>query len=322
MIELRKYTDASGRKAFLSVPGVLCYVPGEEKYLKSVLAPSKNVLFRAYHAAYFVAFDDGLPAGRVFAWCREKEGFFALLEGNCPELLLETAEEYLKQLGCTVLAGPYCCCPSFSFAGIMTYEEKPTLKRAALTPLIGDVDWHTYCRADMKPVEGFKSFELQVGAVNPLHDRAERAKKRFLLTVCRLRRGIGKNALPSVAYEIERPGNAAAAIEAERCLPLTSLFHSFCVRGKNGELLGYVMCLKGEVMRVSTLITKQEGVFSPPVTLCLLSAVWDSLIKRRVASVEASVIDVENEASIRVSERLGGTLKCRYDIFQKSITQK
>ena len=321
MIEVRKYTDARGRKAFLSVPGVHCYVPGEKQYLKSVLTPSKNVLFRACHAAYFVAFDDGLPVGKVFAWCRDTDGFFALLDGNCPEVLLETAEEYLKQFGCTVFAGPYCCCPSFSFAGALTYEEKPPLKRAALTALIGDVDRLSYYRMDMECTAGFKAFELQVGTVNPLHDRAERAKKRFSLTVCRLHRGIGKNTLPNVAYEIERPGNAAAAIEAERCLPLTALSHSFCVRGKNGELLGYVMCLKGEVMRVSTLITKQKNNFSPPVTLCLISALWDSLIKKHVSSVEASVIDTENEASIRVAERLGGTLKCQYDIFQKSITQ-
>lgn len=320
MIEVRKYTDARGRKAFLSVPGVHCCVPGEKQYLKSVLTPSKNVLFRACHAAYFVAFDDGLPAGRIFVWCRDTDGFFALLDGVCPEVLLEKAEEYVRQFGCTVLAGPFCCCPSFSFAGVLTYTEKPTFKRAALTPLIGNVDWRVYCTADMEPAMGFKSYELQVGAVNPMHDKAEKAKKRFSLTVCRLYRGIGKNTLPNVAYEIEHPGNAAAAIEAERCLPLTALSHSFCVRGKNGELLGYVMCLKGEVMRVSTLITKQKDTFSPPVTLCLISAVWDSLIKKCVSSVEASVIDTENEASIRVVERLGGTLKCQYDIFQKSIT--
>lgn len=322
MITIRKYTDASGRKAFLSVPGVFYYVPGEKKYLRSVLTPSKNVLFRAYHAAYFVAFDDGLPAGRVFVWRRDKEGFFALLDGNCPEALLSEAEEYLKQLGCTLLAGPFCCCPSFSFVGVKTYTEKPTYKRGALTALIGSVDWSFYYGTDMEPAEGCRAFELQVGAVNPLRDRAEKAKERFSLTVCRLHRGIGKNALPNVAYEIERPGNAAAAIEAERCLPLAALNHSFCVRGKNGELLGYVLCLKGEVLRVCTLITKKKDTFSPPVTLCLISAVWDSLIKKHVPSVEASVIDTENEASLRLAERLGGTLKCQYDIFQKSITQK
>ena len=317
--EIKCFRDGSGKKDFLAVCG-RTLTQNERKYIGRDLSPAANYLFSLADAAYFVAYGDGEPRGHVFVWRNGENGYFSHPEGECLPELMAHAEEYLGSLGCVSVSGPIGSGTGDQFVG---------------SPLIGQSRLHgvLMSRAELStsdalvkmgynPIPAYCDYCMNVPEINTLKKTAEKAAARFSLKVYRAGLGIGRNAMPSVAYEVEKKKKSLAALEMERLKPFIARRHSFCVRNNSGECLGYVLTFKnGQDVRIATLMTK-EGIFTPPVVLLLVSSLTDSLTQTGIKKAEAALIGMGNKPSKTLAKRLGGKALALYGIFQKSITQK
>lgn len=311
------YRDLTGRKDFLAVPAHHLSRK-EKKYLSGELSPKYNPVFEYADGAYFVAYNGYKPVGRVLVWRNEDVGHFSLLWGDFLQELLEEAEKYLKQLGCIRVSGPVGSGRGANFLGVTLWGVSG--QHALMTGHLGYWAGPALRKLHYEICETALCCEMIVPSENKLKDTAQRAARRYGLTIRQMRRGIGRFALPSVVHDVEWDNKVGAALEAERLLPMAKLRYCLCVHDEQGECLGYILTLAEKWnIRVMTIMTK-KGIYTPPVTTLLVSTLTDRLIEDGVGVVEASVIFDHNLPSKMVLVRLGAKVKRRIGIFQKTIT--
>lgn len=123
MIEVRAVRTGKDLKAFIDTPNLLyrgdpCYVPSLYAQAKGQFDRRKYPLFKHSEAEFFLALDDGHPAGRIVAFrnvphlerARDGTGFFGFFESvedfGVARKLLDAAVGWLAAKGLTSVVGP------------------------------------------------------------------------------------------------------------------------------------------------------------------------------------------------------------------------
>ena len=121
-VEVRESGTKSGVKAFIKFPfslyaGDPCYIPQLVRDLKTHFS-SRNPFLRQAEVKFFMAFKNGLPAGRIVSiidpehnsFHKEKAGFFGFFESvndsRVADALLTTVYDELMKQGMKVMRGP------------------------------------------------------------------------------------------------------------------------------------------------------------------------------------------------------------------------
>jgi hypothetical protein len=132
-------------KSFIKFPWRIyradpAWVPPLISEMKKLLSPQKNPFWNHAEAAYFLAYKDDRPAGRIAAivnhrhneFHKEKCGFFGFFEStNDPEVsgeLYATAEKWLSKKGMEIMRGPANPSSNDDWGFLLEgYNEPPTV---------------------------------------------------------------------------------------------------------------------------------------------------------------------------------------------------
>ena len=306
------------KRAFFSLSRACGYSRDEAEYLRLFCRPE--------NASYFIALKDGRPKARILVWkdaayqrnTGRRTAFFAFLDGdeNAFALLLEAAQNAYPDA--EALTGPVPPDGSGLFTG--QCDRPCGTDRGAFTGPGDAGQAQALLEAGFAPCMTEACFEIAVPAVNPYRAYAGRLSARFGIRVQKARFGLFGDGLSRAAYELAGAWQSETALQAGRIRRYISPRFSFVALDGNGRALGYVMTLRGRpLLRVTTLITK-DVPFRPAVTLLLLDALCESLIQSGITRAEASVIDVNNRPSVRLTQGTGARETRKYVRYYKELT--
>ncbi|MEZ5817629.1 MAG: hypothetical protein R3D44_11135 [Hyphomicrobiaceae bacterium] len=122
--EIRQIADTAGRRDWLAVPylvyaGDPSWIPPLDLQEKERISPSHNPLFAFGEAAFFVAYREARPVGRISAQVNRRHlehhhdgvgffGFFDCVDDQAiADGLLQTAAKWLKERGLSRMRGPF-----------------------------------------------------------------------------------------------------------------------------------------------------------------------------------------------------------------------
>ncbi len=316
---VRAATRAELRRFFALSRGA-GYRKAEQAYLRRFApAPDEDHI-------YLLA-AGGCACARLLSWRDEaydravsrRCAFFALLDGDaaCFGALLDEAQAHWRQKGCDRMIGPVAPDGSGLFSGQCSGECAQT----GLFAGPGDRgQTAALLAAGFQPLAREEAFFLDVPAINKYVPYARRLEARFGLRVGRAGRGLWTCSLPRAAYEVAERLKRESARQAEKLLRYTDTRFSFAALDEAGSCLGYVLTLRDAPRpRVATFMTRNVPC-RRAVTLCLMSALCDALIRRGVQQAELSVIDETNLPSIRLALGAGARRARSYVRYYKEIT--
>ena len=314
MTVIKECRGLSDRQAFFSFSKKMGYRPAERRYIRSYLRTGGP------RAVMLLAVRSGRAVGRLYTWQgADGHGYFALAEGEreALHLLLEGMEAFHKKLGSRDIFGPVFPDGAGVFTG--TCAEYAGGGRGLFVSLSDTTAAEELEKAGFAAEECYDSYSVRVPRQNEYALLARRASERFGVKLRVLSHGLFGMSAADAVFSVDLQGADAAARNAEKLKGVFLRGACAAAVDRDGQVIGYVLCARGEPVRVMTIITKDVPL-RPCAVLLLASFVTDELIKRGAETAELSVINEKNGASSAFAEQLNGVKKGRYVEYYKKLT--
>ncbi|KAB2909196.1 MAG: hypothetical protein LC102_00945 [Ignavibacteriales bacterium] len=195
-IEIRKIETPSEIMKFIKFPWRIYkdepnWVPPLIMDRKKILDKKKNPFFQHATSEYFMAYRDGEPVGRIVATendlhnevHEEKIGFFGFFEcindQEVANALLDTAKEWLKNRGLTLMRGPASFSSNDEWGLLLQgYDDPPVLLMPYNPPYYHDLLLNYGC-VKVKDLNGYKIVNEKITKVNKIPRVAALAAKKY-----------------------------------------------------------------------------------------------------------------------------------------------
>ena len=310
---------SSGRKALkaffsLSVPSG--YSGKEAAYIERHFSGGMG------KSAYLLALDRGKAVARAMTWQGEtlKNGYFALLDGrrDAFEALLGYMEQLQRKWGSTSLTGPVTPDGSGFFMGQCDSASDGSA-RGELTGPFDAGQSAALLQNGYDPVNTLAAFRLCLQKTNPYRGAAQKIASRLGIKPEKAKLNVFDQNLERAVFALETEDKAAALRQLLWLKPSIAKDRSFVVNDPCGRPLAYAISLKGDIPRLATFWTKDDE-YRRPCALLLCDALFESCQKAGISEIELSLIDTQNEASMRLCGNAGARLSRQYKIYNKNLT--
>lgn len=188
-IEIFPVSSPQDRRAFMRVAAEIyaddpAWIAPLEFELGQRLDPAKNPGLKGAEHQLWIAYRDGAPAGRIAAIVnplhlerhKDETGHFGFLESindaSVFQLLIETAEAWLKARGMKKIAGPY----SFS----VNEECGMLIDGFDTSPYIMMPHGRPYYQSQIEALKYSKAMDMYALSYKPVHDFIPDRRKRFV----------------------------------------------------------------------------------------------------------------------------------------------
>lgn len=360
---------AQGLKCFLDLPyrlyhGDRNWVPPLYDDTRRMLLGENNPLLTGEHE-FFVAYDDDRITGRVLAGVdarlnerlNERRGYLSLFECESnmeyARALLDTACEYLRGLGMTVVVGPNAptlndFSKGFLYSG---FDGEPTIFNPYNPPYYNEF-WAEYGFLKHRDHYAYH-LSLDKFPINDFRELEKRARKRFNYTVKLIdlnrvdRHKLSDEAARVISeafpsdWELVPPtkddiynemnamqGLASSAVvvmaySGERPIGIITSFPDFnpLIKRNRGKLFpfGWLTMLlgHGKLIRARcNMLFVTPDFQNRAVDVSMSLCAYEQAVKLGIREVEASTIDETNIRSVLSAERTGAE---RYRVYRQYI---
>ena len=278
-------------------------------------APERKLLRRVCGTpgegrAFLLALKNGVPAARLLTW----PGFFAMADGDEDALdcLFDRAEALQRQWGSDRLCGP--ALPG----GLQLFTGFPAEKSEDAAGL-----FHLACAGTgrllrsrgYEPFTRLRAYQAEIKASDTLKNQARRTERRYGLMCRKLKNGLFTRETETCVWKLEKDCREQAARLTERLMPFFAKPYCVGVFDGGGNCRGYALVLKGNPLRVVTIVSE-----CAPATLLLAEGLLERFARKGIRSAELSVIDENNIPSRLVAESFCGRGFREYLQYNKKLT--